>query len=187
MRSFTHKAKRLFRRMTLREQVLTLLFILVLLFIWTGSIIQQGKTWNLNRRQVQSDLLVQQQWLDRADDYEASYKLALQRVDPQKTFAGAQLSEKVDSKLRQAGLSSSADIDPVKTREGEIFNDHTIRIRLKRISIAQLIQLNQLLRKETPYINTQSVQITKNRNNPEELDIRFVINSFDLIEDQINN
>lgn len=187
MRSFTHKAKRLFKRMTVREQLLTLIFILVILFIWFGNIIKRGKAWNADRQQAQSDLVVQQQWLDRADDYEISYQKALERVDPNKTFSGAQLSEKIDSLLRQAGLSSSADIDPVKTREGEIFNDHDIRIRLKRISIADLIQLNQLIRKETPYINTEKVQITKNRNDPEELDIRFQINSFDLIEDSIND
>ena len=185
MRLFTLMVKRLLNRMTTREQLLALIFILVMLFIWTGRIIKQGKAWNSNQKQVQLDLLVQQQWLDRANDYEASYKKALERVDPQRTFAGAQLSEKIDSIIRQAGLSSSTDIDPVKTREGEIFNDHTIRIRLKRISISQLIQLNQLLRKETPYINTQSVRITKNRNKPEELDIRFIINSFDLTDDQV--
>ena len=187
MHPFILRANRFFSRMTIREQLLALVFILVILFIWTGSIIKRGNAWNSDRKQAKSDLLVQQQWLDRADDYEVSYKKALKRVDPGKTFAGAQLSEKIDSILRQAGISSSADIDPVQTRKGEIFNDHTIRIRLKRVSIAQLIQLNQLLRGETPYINTQSVRITKNRNKPEELDIRFKINSFDLNEEQIND
>ena len=181
MKAFLKKAKRLFRRMTVREQLLTLIFILVMLFIWSGSALKRSKAWDSDRRQAQSDLFVQQQWLERADDYENSYKLALQRVDPQKTFEGTQLSEKIDTILRKADLSGSADIDPVQTREGEIFNDHTIRVRLKRISISKLIQLNELLRKETPYINIQSVRITKNKNKPEELDIRFKINSFDLI------
>ena len=181
MKAFLKKAKRLFRRMTVREQLLTLIFILVMLFIWSGSVLKRSKVWDSDRQRAQSNLFVQQQWLERADDYENSYKLALQRVDPQKTFEGTQLSEKIDTILRKADLSGSADIDPVQTREGEIFNDHTIRVRLKRISIAKLIQLNKLLRKETPYINIQSVRITKNKNKPEELDIRFKINSFDLI------
>ena len=183
MKAFLKKAKRLFRRMTVREQLLTLIFILVMLFIWSGSVLKRSKVWDSDRQRAQSNLFVQQQWLERADDYENSYKLALQRVDPKKTFEGTQLSEKIDTILRKADLSGSADIDPVQTREGEIFNDHTIRVRLKRISIAKLIQLNELLRKETPYINIQSVRITKNKNKPEELDIRFKINSFDLIQD----
>ena len=183
MSSYLLKAKRLFKRMTVREQVLALIFLLVLLFIWTGSVLKRGKTWNSNRHRTQSDLVVQQQWLDREVYYEESYQQALKRVDPKKTFESARLSEKIDAILRQTDLSSSADIDPVQTREGEIFNDHTIRVRLKRISIAKLIQLNALLRKETPYINIQSVRISKNKNKPEELDIRFKINSFDLIQD----
>ena len=101
-------------------------------------------------------------------------------MDPKKTYAGSQLSGRIDAILRQVALSGSADIDPVQTREGEIFNDHNLRIRLSRISIAQLIQLNKLLSQETPYINLQSVRVTKNRRNPEELDVRFKINSFDL-------
>lgn len=183
MNALIQKAKRLFRRMTVREQLLALIFVLVILFLWAGSVLKRGRAWNSNRQQARSELTVQQQWLDRADDFEASYQLALQRVDPQKTFEGEKLSEKIDNILRQTGLSSSANIDPVKTREGEIFNDHTIRVRLKRISIAKLIQLNKLLSKESPYINIQSIQIDKNKNKPEELDIRFRINSFDLILD----
>ncbi len=183
MNPLIQKVKRFFRRMTVREQLLALTFMLVILFLWTGSVLKRGRAWNSNRQQAKSELMVQQQWLDRADDFEASYQLALKRVDPQKTFESARLSGKIDELLRQSGLSGSADIDPVQTREGEIFNDHTIRVRLKRISIAKLIQLNQLLSKESPYINIQSVQIDKNKNKPEELDIRFKINSFDLIQD----
>lgn len=167
--------------MTVREQLLALLFMLVILFLWTGSALKRAKVWNSDRKRAQSELLVQQEWLDRADDFEASYQQALQRVDPKKTFESSRLSGEIDAILRQAGLSNSADIDPVKTRGGEIFNDHTIRVRLKRISITKLIELNGLLSKKTPYINIQSVQITKNKNKPEELDIRFKINSFDLI------
>ena len=188
MRTFLLRIKRLFRRMTIREQLLTLTFILVMLSIWVGSVFKRGKAWNEAQLQAKSDLFVQNQWLERADDYENSYKEALKRVDPKKTFEGPKLSGKIDAILRQAGLSSSADIDPVQTREGEIFNDHTIRVRLKRISIAKLIQLNELLSKESPYINLQSIRITKNKSKPEELDIRLKINSFDLIlQDPLNS
>ena len=181
MNPLIQKVKHFFRRMTVREQLFSLIFILVILCLWTGSILKRGRAWNSSRQQAKSELMVQQQWLDRADDFESSYRLALKRVDPKKTFEGEQLSEKIDNILRQIGLSNSANIDPAQTRKGEIFNDHTIRVRLKRISIAKLIQLNELLRKETPYISIQSVRISKNKSKPEELDIRFVINSFDLI------
>jgi hypothetical protein len=174
------QVKRLFIRMTLREKLLSLLFILVMLSIWTSSLLKRSSDWNSNRKQAQSELKIQQHWLDRSDQFAAGLKRALERVDPGKTYAFTQLSGRIDTILRQVSLSQSADIDPVRTREGEVFNDHNVRIRLSRISIAQLIQLNKLLSQETPYINVQSVRITKNRRNPEELDARFEINSFDL-------
>jgi hypothetical protein len=174
------QAKRLFLRMTVREKLLSLLFILVVLFIWTGNLMNRSSAWNSSRKQAQADLSIQQQWLDRSDEFTVGLERALERVDPKKTYAGPRLSGRIDDILRQVSLSGSADIDPVQTREGEIFNDHNVRIRLSRISIAQFVQLNKLLSQETPYINLQSVRVTKNRRNPEELDVRFKINSFDL-------
>jgi hypothetical protein len=180
MQQFLLQAKRLFRRMTVREKLLTLLFIVVVLFIWTGNLLGRTSEWNSHRKQARADLVIQQQWLDRSEDYTIGLARALERVDPKKTYAGPRLSGRIDDILREVSLSASADIDPVQTREGEIFNDHNIRVRLSRISIARLIQLNSLLSQETPYINLLSVRITKNRRNPEELDARFQINSFDL-------
>ncbi|CAA6678320.1 MULTISPECIES: hypothetical protein [unclassified Lentimonas] len=180
MLQLLNKAKRLFLRMSVREKLLTLLFILVMLFIWTGSLLSRASALNDHRQLAQADLEIQQHWLDRSDEYSVGLANALERVDPQKTYAGSQLSGRIFSILRKVALSDQADIDPVQTREGEIFNDHNVRIRLSRISIAQLIQFNKLLSQETPYINLQSVRVTKNRKKPEELDARFQINSFDL-------
>jgi len=180
MQPLLPKAKRLFLRMTVREKCLTLLFILVMLSIWASSLLNRSTEWNNQRQQAQANLQTQQHWLDRSEQFTVGLANALERVDPKKTYARSKLSGRIDSIVRQVGLSGKADIDPVQTREGEIFNDHNVRIRLSRISIAQLIQLNTLLSQETPYINLQSVRVTKNRRNPEELDVRFQINSFDL-------
>ena len=152
MNALMTRMRVLYKAMSIREKFLCLCFISVLLFIWSNSSISVG----LNN--------------------------ALKLVDPSKTYAASQLSGKIDSLIRQTGLSNQADIDPVRTREGEIFNDHNLRVRLSRISIAQLIVLNKLLIQETPYINLQSVRIQKNRSNPEQLDVRYQINSFDLID-----
>ena len=76
---------------------------------------------------------------------------------------------------------TQAEIDEQTKPESEIFNEHTIRVRLKRINIKQLIELNNMLRQQTPYINQQSVRIAANRSKPEELDVRYEINSLELI------
>lgn len=179
------KGKQLYKATSLREKLLTLIFVLVVVFLWTDSWLGRLATWNELRQSAAVDLTTQQQWLERSDEFTEGLTRALERVDPSKTYQAAQLSGRIDALLRSAGLSGQSDIDPVLTREGEIFNDHNVRVELKRISIAQLIEFNNLLKKDTPYINTQSVRIGANRRNPEELDVRFEINSFDLKEQSL--
>ncbi len=187
MGAMIQKSKRLYQRMNVREKLLCLLFLAVLLLIWGNSWFTRASTWNDARKLAAVDLATQQQWLDRRDFYAQGLAQALERVDPAKTYSAAQLSGKIDSLLRQASLADKADIDPVRTRSGEIFNDHNLRVRLSRISIAQLILINKLLKQETPYINIQSVRISANRRNPEELDARLEINSFDLKNEALQN
>lgn len=174
------KVRMLYKAMSLREKFLCLSFLLVLLIIWSNNWLSRAYEWNLLRNLSATELATQQEWLERNDSISLGLSNALKRVDPSKTYAAAQLSGQIDSLIRQTGLSNQADIDPVRTREGEIFNDHNLRVRLSRISIAQLIVLNKLLKQETPYINLQSVRIQKNRSKPEQLDVRYQINSFDL-------
>ncbi len=180
MSALKDKTRGIYKRMTLREKLLCLAFLLVILFLWTNNWLGRMSDWNAQRKLTTVELQTQQQWLDRSDFYSQGLATALERVDPSKTYAADKLSGHVDSLIRRSGLSSQADIDPVRTREGEIFNDHNLRVRLSRISIAQFIKLNNLLKQENPYINIQSVRIQKNRSKPEQLDVRYEINSFDL-------
>ena len=179
--------RRLYRQMSLREKWLCLIFLVTGCAIWGQS---WGNRWaecQRARASAQVELATQQQWLERSADYSQRLSEALQRVDPDKTYSGAQLSGRIDNLLRQAGLAGQADIDPVRSRQGEVFNDHNIRVQLSDISIAQLIQINNLLKAETPYINILKVQLSANRRNPEELDARLEINSFDLSAQSSHN
>ncbi len=174
------QAKRLYRRSSVREKLLLLAFVVVALLIWGNSLLGRFSDWNTQREQADIDLEDQQAWLERSDEYAAGLERALQIVDPAKTYASTRLAGRIDALVRQAGLLPNADIAPVRTREGEIFNDHNVRVRLSRISIADLIEFNSLLEQYSPYINLESIRIRKNRNRPEELDVRYEINSFEL-------
>jgi len=185
MRTVAKRIKSLYKRTSLREKLLTLVFILVVLFLWANNWLGRLSEWNDQRQFTANELEFQRQTLARGPEFAEGLKRALARVDPSKTYAASQLSGRIDSLLRSAGLSGRADIDSVRTREGEIVNDHNIRVRLDRISIDQLINFNALLKEDTPYINIQSVRIAANRRNPEELDVRFEINSFDLKEQSL--
>jgi hypothetical protein len=185
MSQTTDKLKALYKRTSLREKLLTLAFILVILFLWGNNWAKRLSQWNDSRIFTANELTLQKQMLARGPEFTKGLERALERVDPSKTYAANQLSGRIESLLVQAGISGKADFASVRTREGEIFNDHNIRVGLDRISIDQLIKFNALLKEDTPYINIQSVRIAANRRNPEELDVRYEINSFDLKEQSL--
>jgi hypothetical protein len=175
----------LIQRLTVREQLLSLLFVFVMLAIWAASYIGRASAWNDTRKASSASLAEQALWLERAPVYEQSAREVMVKLDSSKTFGATQLSGRIDELLRKAGLSTIADIDPVKSKQGEIFNEHTLRVQIKRTSIIKYNQFNTLLLKEAPYINQQRVYIKANRRKPEELDIRFEIASLELITDSI--
>ena len=174
------KFKRFYRHTTVREKLLLFAFVVVAFAIWANALADRFAAWNTERKQTATQLETQQQWLDRADEFARGLERALQRVDPARTYSSTQLAGEIDALVRRAGLLPKADIAPVRTRKGEIFNDHNVRVRLNRISIAQLIEFNRLLKQNTPYINLQSIRISKDSRRPADLDVRFEINSFEL-------
>ena len=99
--------------------------------------------------------MTQQQWLDREKQYAEALAIALEKVEPSKTFSAAQLSGQVDALIREIKLEGKTDIDPVQTRTSEIFNDHTMRLRLKGVTVQEFIQFNQRL-KPSPHISPQN-------------------------------
>ena len=174
-----------YHKRSIREKFLLLGFFLIVLAMWTQAFLIRYNQWNDQRTTALIELQTQSQWLEREGQYAEQLAKALEKVDPSKTFSAAQLSGKVDAIIRKIKLESNADIDPVQTRNGEIFNDHTMRLRLKGISLAQFILLNNILKEYSPYIEAKSIRITKNQRKPQEMNIRFEINSFDLKEKNI--
>ncbi len=180
MRKAIAIARRVFLRMSVREKLLALLFILVMLFLWTNSLLQRGNQWKSDFSDAGYYLRKQQERLDIEKVITAEYQQALERVEPNKTFSASQLAGRIDDIVRQVGLATKAEINPVKTREGEIFDDHNIRVRLRRIDIGQVIDFNSRIRDESPYINIEKITLTPVRNKETEIDARFEINSFEL-------
>ncbi|MFL2847643.1 MAG: hypothetical protein ACJZ9B_01560 [Coraliomargaritaceae bacterium] len=176
---------KLYHQRSLREKFLLQGFILVLFVIWSQSFLGKVTTWNNQRQSASIELMTQQQWLDREIQYAEALTIALEKVEPEKTFSAAQLSGQVDALIRSIKLEGKTDIDPVQTRISEIFNDHTMRLRLKGINIQEFITLNDSLKSFSPYIAPKSIRITKNQRRPQEMNIRFEINSFDLKQQSI--
>ncbi len=176
---------RIYQNRSLREKFLLQGFIVIIFLIWTQLFIKKSSEWNNARNSASIELQTQQRWLDRENQYAEALLSALEKVEPSKTFSAAQLSGKIDAIIRSIKLDEKTDIDPVQTRIGEIFNDHTMRLRLNSVTVSELIKLNENLKTLSPYIAPKSIRINKNQRKPESMNVRFEINSFDLEEKNI--
>ena len=177
--------QKIYEQRSLREKFLLQGFILVLFVIWSQNFLGKATSWNEQRQTASIDLMTQQQWLDRKTQYAEALAIALEKVEPSKTFSAAQLSGQVDALIREIKLEGKTDIDPVQTQTSEIFNDHTMRLRLKGVTVEEFIKLNNRLKDFSPYIAPKSIRISKNQRRPQEMNIRFEINSFDLKQQSI--
>jgi len=171
------------KRLTVREQALLFLFVAVVVFIWAGNLARRAGDWNLERRETRASLQEQNVWLNDAEAIAKRLSEAMKRVDPSKTYSATQLSGRVDRISREVGLRP--DIDPVRTREGEIFNDHHLRVRMNRVALPKIVEFNERVRQEAPYISLERVALKADRRNRRQLDATFVISSFDLKEGAI--
>jgi hypothetical protein len=176
---------KIYQQRSLREKFLLQGFILVLFVIWSQSFLGKVTSWNNQRQSTSIELMTQQQWLNRESQYAKDLAIALEKVEPSKTFSAAQLSGQVDALIREIQLEGKTDIDPVQTRTSEIYNDHIMRLRLKNVSVQEFIKLNDRLKTFSPYIAPTSIRITKNQRRPQEMNIRLEINSFDLNQQSI--
>ena len=176
---------KIYEKRSLREKFLLQGFIIVLFFIWSQNFLNKVSDWNSQRKSSTIELITQQQWLDREAQYSEALAIALEKVEPNKTFSAAQLSGQVDALIREIKLEGKTDIDPVQTQTSEIFNDHMMRLRLKGVSVQEFIEFDRRLKTFSPYIAPKSIRISKNQRRPQELNIRFEINSFDLNQGSI--
>ena len=175
-----NKTKAFLKKTSLREKLMILVFVAVLTLVWANSWAKRATEWNRERNTINSELEIQEQYLSRRETISTNLNQALERVEPSKTYAASRLAGEIDSLLRRVGLVQRSTIRPVKTKEGEIFNDHNLDFNLSDVSISDFIKLSNELREKVPYINLRSVSINKSRTNPEALDISYKINSFDL-------
>ena len=173
------KFKQIYRRMTLREKLLTAAFMWVLIIIAFSNLLE----WTKNNRYEWSKsgiLLAEQENLfNEKPEIDRNLEEILKRFNPQKTFGSAKLVEHVDDLARNLGLIFDFAGSP-KTRPGETVELHSLRGQIKRKEIGQILKFEELVRNEFPYISIESLRINADRSDPKNLNATFVINSFEL-------
>lgn len=169
--------KRILRLLKPREQVLMLLFFLGIGLFWFSSAWQRLSDFRNDRLHLVSEEEIQQLWLNR----EASIRVGLEEVqllfNPELAYSAPRLSARVDRLARNLEAPFSA--EPVRTREGPAFLTHVQRITFQGASLAQLIQFEESLLEERPYLSLEEVRILP-RSSRIEYDATFSVTAIEM-------
>lgn len=170
--------RKLFHAMSLRERVLLTVFLWFSVLAWLVSAVNAFGTAKRNWAEAGARLESQNEWFDNREEIEAQLNSALQKLDPKKTYTGAQLVGLLDTIARETGVNF--DINAPVTKYGNIFNVHTVRVILSKAGIAELIGFDRRIKEHSPYLGLERVQVDANKTDPRLLNSQFIVSSFEL-------
>ena len=177
--------RKFFQRLTLREKVL------LSALIWCGLIIAAffllGSYVKVVRELNQSGavLAMQDQWYRLEPILEDERQRILQHLNPKNTFSGSSLAGRIDSLARSSRVTPT--INTPRTRSDDKLNLHTMRVSLKNDGMAEILDFENKVQSEWPYIKIESVQISRRdgKNNPDKHDVLYIINSFEFNDEAV--
>ena len=172
--------RQFFQTISLRERILLSAIIWSLVLLWGSALMKDYASLRSAMATTGAALQDQKLWLDQKSELEGQLKVALQRLDPEKSFSSSRLTGKIDDLAREAELNFSLN-SPV-TEKGEIFDIHSVRIQIRKAGLTELVQFDRKIKRESPYLGLDRVEITADRRDPRFLDVQYVISSFELVE-----
>lgn len=184
MKSRLAQCKHLFFRLSFREKLLLVLFIACGLFIWAGNTLGGLRDTLQQLRSTSTALQDQEFWLGKEKEINSRMAAVLAQLQSDRTFTSAQLVGRIDNIARQ-GEDLSYEIFSPRTESDAELNLHSLRFRVRRAGLADLLALHERLVQEEPYISLENLRITANRQNPEQLDASFIVSSPELKSDAI--
>lgn len=170
-----------FNRISLREKLLLSSLIWCGLFILTIMLISTYVKTIRDLRGTGEKLEMHDQWYALEPVLEAELQETLEQLNPQKTFSGPALAGRIDALARSSRVTPT--INTPRTRSDDKLKLHAMRVNLQKNGIAEMIDFEEKIQQEWPYIKIDSVRITADGRNPEKLDALYIINSFEFNND----
>lgn len=179
MKARVLQLKRLFFRLSFREKLLLAVFVICGIFIWAGNTFRGLQETRTALRFSKVALNDQDFWLGKEEEINARMAAVLAQLQSDRTFTSAQLVGRVDQIARQ-NENLSYEIFSPRTESDAELNLHSLRFRVRRAELAELLALHERLVREEPYITLESLRISANRQNPAQLDATFIVSSPEL-------
>jgi len=166
------------QKRTLREQIFLCLFLWAGVIFWGNAFVDRASELKETYTQVSAIKEYQELWVSNEPSIQVRLKEALQKFDPKRTYTRNQFIARVDSIARDIG--ANYDISNPTTSTNDIFEEHALAANFKNASMQNVIDFDQAISAESPYLNIKSVKISPNSSDPSRLNVRFDIIALEL-------
>jgi hypothetical protein len=151
------KIYRFFIQRSFREQFVCCLFIWVCVVVWGMTMFRQVMHVHSTKASVHQKLQQQALWLKNADTIKSRLNVLLKSIDMNKTYSQTQLVSHVEQLIKPSQLAYS--IDPPGTKKGDVWDMHTLKIHFEQAPIEKLLQIQNALLAEKPYLDIDTIRI----------------------------
>ena len=167
-----------FNRISTREKYLLVAFLWVVALLWLGSMRKKQADYATRAKTAETALQEQSAWFDESPAIDAGIRDALTRLQAQPSYDGGSLAGRIDTFVRELNLQ--AEIGAPRTQPGEVFTVHSLKLRIRRATLAQLIAFDARLRGQSPYLNLETISLRPDTADPLYLDAQLSIQSLEL-------
>jgi hypothetical protein len=174
------KLKHFFLTRNRREQWLITVFLLGLAAVWLSDAFgRTGAAWR-EWRAAGDAADTQAVWLGRQAQIEAAAAAAAGNLDPARTYDATRLVAAVNTLASAAGFRPS--IDPPQTRRTPQFAYHTVKVTVRRASLAALLGFYDELAKQAPYLSLEQIAVQNERGSPGQLTATLQISAPQIVK-----
>ena len=170
-----------FLRRTVREKFLVVVFMVTALLLWSLNFLNRSRedwqSWQGMERTYEQ----QQVWLDNAEMIGALVDEEIGRLEREELLSRTRLLSEINRLARAQELSPS--IDTPRTEEGEVFQFHTVTVRLSRSPMERIIAFTDSIQDRSPYMSMGEVILIPDRNDPRNLEARFEITAVEISDE----
>ena len=171
--------KAFFLSRLLREKILLLAFTLLGAAIWLSGVGERVGTQVRALRMTSTDLDVQQRWLLQRERIEKEAGLAIEHLDPSRSFDSVRLQGELNTLARAAGLANY-DVSDSRTVRSSQFAVHSVQFSARNADIGALIKFYQALAQRAPYLGLEQFALASNRANPAQLTASWRVTSVEI-------
>ena len=167
-----------FNGISAREKFLLTAFLWVLILIWASNVRHKQQAYTDHARSVRVALTEQDLWFQESPQIDARIQAAKARLQSQPSYNGGELAGQIDGFVRELGLNG--DLGAPRSQDSDVFNVHSVKLRLRHATLEQLICFDNKLRGKSPYLSLESISLRPDSSDPMYVDAQLSIQSLEL-------